>query len=345
MNATFPVNPARKLPLPRVDDPDSDEARRYIAAKQPFTCRIKDWKLLEWSIPYLQDKVGHVPRQMIRAKTKERFGMTTAEFLGMIERDPGWKSTCMPAEGGGPPIDLRKPEYESLFGDMRLPGYVTGSREYTAKVMIRNSRDTGSGEFYDTPAHYELNVTPSIYIQVLGKKHLWLFAPDEARRLGMESFMTEAPYLSNGAEACSNPAKYPQLAEATCYEIVLEPGDLVFWPEFWVHWFVHHHDFQLNIRVDWREDRFQLNPMSATWAYCNALAESLGGFQNFQRAFQALPPETQALLVKIEQTLFNEPRMLAPLEMTLARFAAGFPSDQTAYAAPAPTLASVPEQG
>jgi hypothetical protein len=336
MNAVFPVNPAKKLPLPRVDDPASPEAQRLVAAKQPFTCKVKDWPLLDWSIPYLKSKVGHVPREMVRTKTKEKFGITTAEFLEMIERDPGWKSQCMPAEGGGPPMDLRKPEYSTLFEDLRLPSYVTAG-QYTAHVMIRNSRDTGRGEFYDTPAHYELNVTPSIYIQVLGKKHLWLFSPDEARRLGMESFMTEPPYLSNGAEACSNQAKYPELAEATCYEIVLERGDLVFWPEFWVHWFAHHHDFQLNIRLDWLEERFQLNPMSATWVYCNALAESLGGFGNFKRAFMALPPEAQALLVKVEQTLFNEPRVFDPRTMTIERFKAGFPSDQTAYSAPAPT--------
>ncbi len=337
MNAVFPVNPAKKLELPTVDDPDSPEAHRLIAAKQPFKCRVKTWQLLEWSIPYLQAKVGTVTRSMVRVPTKERFDMTTAEFLDMIERDPGWKSKCMPAEGGGPPINLRKPEYASLFADIRLPSYVTANPDYTAYVMIRNSRDTGSGEFYDTPPHYELNVTPSIYVQVLGKKHLWLFGPDEAKRLGMESFMTDAPYLSNVAEACSNQSRYPELADATCYEIVLEPGDLVFWPEFWVHWFAHHHDFQLNIRIDWEEKRFELNPMSSTWAYCNALAESLGGFANFQRAFKALPAETQALLIKIEQTLFNEPRVLHPQTMTKARFAAGFPSDQTAYAAPAST--------
>jgi hypothetical protein len=104
-----------------------------------------------------------------------------------------------------------------------------------------------------------------------------------------------------------------------------------------VHWFVHHHDFQLNIRIDWEETKFELNPMSSTWAYCNALAESLGGFGNFQRAFKALPPETQALLTKIEQLMFNEPRVLDPQAMTRARFNAGFPSDQTAYDAPPPT--------
>jgi hypothetical protein len=336
MNAVFPVNPAKKLSLPTVDDPDSAEARRLVAAKQPFKCKVKGWQLLDWSIPYLQGKVGSVPRTMVRANTKERFVMTTAEFLDMIERDPGWKSRCLPAEGGGPPMDLRRPEYATLFEDLRLPSYVSARPDHTVAVMIRNSQDTGGGELYDTPAHYELNVTPSIYIQVLGKKHLWLFSPDEARRLGMESCMVEAPYLSNSAEACANPSRYPQLADATCYEIVLERGDLVFWPEFWVHWFVHHHDFQLNIRIDWREGKFELNPMSSTWAYCNALAQSLGGFANFASAFNALPAETQALLVKIEQTLFNEPRVLDPGLMTRERFAAGFPSDQTAYKAPAP---------
>lgn len=345
MNAAFPTNPAKKLPLPEVDDPDGPAARRMIEAKQPFVCRLTDWNVLRWTIPYLQSKVGHVTRQMVRVDTKERFTLTTAEFLGIVERDPGWKSKMMSAEGGGPPINLRRPEYASLYADLPLPSYVTSATDYTALVMMRNSRDVGTGEYYDTPAHYELNVTPSIYVQVMGRKHLWLFAPDQAPLLGVESFMTEPPYLSNGADACVHPARYPKLAEATCYEVVLEPGVLVFWPEFWVHWFVHHHDFQLNIRVDWHQPRFELNPMSSSWAFCNAMADALGGFGELQQTFRALPRETQDLLVKIEQTLLNQPRVLEPDTMTAARYKAGFPSDQTAYKAPAPTAAAPPEPG
>ena len=215
MNAVFPINPATKLPLPEVDGPDTPQARELIHARQPFRCKMQS-RMLEWSIPYLTQKIGHVPREVTRCSTNERVRITTGELLALIEQDPGWKSKYLPEPG--PPLDLMRPEYRELGDDFTLPSYVAERRSIA--VMIRNSNANAKGEYYDTPCHYELNIQPAIYVQVLGKKQLWLFAPDEAPQLGVESFMTEAPYVSNMAEACVHPTNYPQLARATCYEAV-----------------------------------------------------------------------------------------------------------------------------
>ena len=331
MNAVFPVNPATKVPLPEADGPDTPRARELIAARLPFRCKMPS-RMLEWTIPYLTQKIGHVPREVTRVRTKERVSITTAELLALIEKDPGWKATYLPE--AGPPLDLMRPEYRVLCDDFAMPSYVSDKR--SVAVMIRNSNANANREYYDTPCHYELNIQPAIYVQVLGKKHLWLFSPDESQHLGVESFMTEAPYVSNMAEACVNPSRYPQLARATCYEAVLEPGDFVYWPEFWFHWFVHYHEFQINLRVDWDVPRFELNSMSASWAYTNALADALGGFAHLSSNFAALPPETRELLTRIEQTIINSPRVLDRRIMTTERFRLGMPSDQTAYQPPKP---------
>ena len=333
MNATFPVNPARKLTLPEVESADSPEAHELVRRHQPFRCKVKDWGLLQWNMAYLKQRVGHVQRDFIRVADNTPITVPTSEFLGWLEEDPGWKSKYMPKGFVGAPIALHHPEYAVLLADLKIPGYVSASNG--SGIMIRNSRANAAGEFYDTPCHYEDNVRPALYVQVLGKKHLWLFSPHEANKLGVEPFFHVPPYISNVSDACSMQDRYPQLAEATCYEIVLEPGDLVHWPEFWFHWFAHHHDFQLNLRLDWDPDVFELNSMSASWAFANALGDALGGFDNLEGKIAALPEEVRALLTRIEQSLVNSPTVLHGRKMTLARFAAGGQGvDQTAYKPP-----------
>ena len=329
MHAEFPRNPARKLPLPEVDGPDSPQARELVEQRQPFRCKVKD--MPAWDIPYLQQKVGQFERKLTRTGTEEIVTMSNAELLAIIAEDPGWKAKYLPTDGFGPPINFLHPVYKVLAEELQLPSYVTDPK---VLMMMRNSRANASREYYDTPSHYELNVQPAIYIQTSGRKHLWLFSPDEAANLGVESAMFESPFVSNGADACTHPDKYPQLAKATCYEIVLEPGDFVYWPEFWFHWFVHYHDFQMNLRIDWDVPRFELNPMSASWAYSNALASALGGFANMQQACAQLPPQTRELLVKIEQSLINDKTVLQGAPMTKARKAAGTRADQPAYKPP-----------
>jgi hypothetical protein len=333
MNAKFPLNPARKLALPEVESVDSAEARELVRQRKPFQCRVKDWGLLGWDLGYLTQKVGHVKRDFIRVADGARVTVTTAEFLRWLEEDPGWKAKHMPAGFVGPPIALHDPQYAALLEDIRVPSYVPQS--WGAGIMIRNSRANAAGEYYDTPCHYEDNVRPALYVQVMGKKTLWLFAPEEGPRIGVESFFAEPPFMSNCAEACTFPDRYPQLAEATCYEVALEPGVLVHWPEFWFHWFVHHHDFQMNLRLDWDVEAFELNPMSASWAYVNALAKAFGGFDQLQQKIASLPAEVRALLTEVEQNLINAPEVLRGRAMTLARFATGAQAaDQTAYQPP-----------
>ncbi|MDB4957892.1 MAG: HSPB1-associated protein 1-like isoform [Myxococcales bacterium] len=333
MNATFPTNPARKLSLPEVENVDGPEARELIRQRVAFRCKVKDWKLRDWSLPYLKQRVGHVKREFIRVADHEHITVTTAEFLSWLEHDPGWKSKHMPAGFVGPPIAVHDPQYAVLLDDFVLPSYVTKS--WGGGIMIRNSRANAAGAFYDTPCHYEDNVRPALYIQIAGKKTLWLFAPDQAPYLGVEPYPHVAPYISNMADACASPDRYPEIANATCYEIALEPGDIVHWPEFWFHWFVHQHDFQMNLRLDWDPPSFELNRLSASWAYVNGLAKALGGFEGLDKKFTALPEEVQALLVRIERHLINDPLIVDGRAMTLERFRAGGQGvDTTAYTPP-----------
>ena len=332
MSSAFPDHPAKKLPIERVASPDCPEALALVRDRKPFACRVDQWGARGWSIEYLQRVIGDVPRKMIRCSDKAEVVMSMREVLALMADDPGWKASFLPVEEDTAPIVLTSNSpFARLLDDVVIPSFVP--KQHTVMVMMRNSCANAKREWFETPCHYEPNAQPAIYVQLLGRKQLWLFAPEQSPYLGVDSALGDPPFLSNGATACWDPARYAELARATCYEITLEPGDFVYWPELWFHWFVHHHELQMNLRLDWNTEHMLLTPTSASWAFANALAAALGGFDKLEARYAALPAETRELLTKIDQCLLAHPELLAPGAMTDARFRAMLP-DQTAYEKP-----------
>jgi hypothetical protein len=136
----------------------------------------------------------------------------------------------------------------------------------------------------------------------------------------MTSELPEFPFLSVGAPACGDEATFPQIKDAWCYEVLLEPGEMIYWPAFWFHWFVHYHEYQVSFRIRFAQQHHPLNPISASWAFSNALARALGGFAKAEEAYKALPDETRALLKAIEESFFQEPKLLESKAMAFERF-------------------------
>jgi hypothetical protein len=127
--------------------------------------------------------------------------------------------------------------------------------------------------------------------------------------------------VASMAEADVVSERFPRFKDARCFEVVLEPGNALFIPPFWFHWFVHYPVFQLNLNVWWEPARHGLSPVSANWAYASALCKALGGFTEAMAAFEMLPPETQELLRRIEDHLLNDPSIMRPAEMLAGRAA------------------------
>jgi hypothetical protein len=195
--------------------------------------------------------------------------------------------------------------YRPLLDELPLPAFIRPDRVSGMYVWARN---TG---YFDNKSHCESNACAAINLQVRGKKHVWLFPPEDARLLGVDldrdNLMLPA-FFATVQTIYQASDEHPEFKNVRCYETVLEPGDAIHIPAFWYHWFVHYNVYQMNLNCWFATDTIQMNPVSAQWAYLNALSLVLGDQTNLQSRFAELPVETQELLTKIASVLIHDAR-------------------------------------
>jgi len=107
-----------------------------------------------------------------------------------------------------------------------------------------------------TPLHYDIDMGHVFHTAVFGRRHIRLFAPDQARLLYQHPF-TVRSYVDLQAPDFE---QFPALSQARGFELVLEPGETLFMPAGYWHEF-HYLDagFGLSQRADSRAwtDRLQ----------------------------------------------------------------------------------------
>lgn len=293
------------IPIERLDL-ESDQAARYVAESKPFVARV-DWPAVRWTPEYLKAKVGAtlVP---LRKRNGDRVDITVSEFLDLVEHHEQSSAEyvmhnypIMKIWGFDGPVR----EMECLLPDLRLPPWIQRDRIQEMYVWARNKG------WYDNKSHCEPNAAAAINVQLRGKKHVWLFPPEDAGLLGAASpreDMMEPPFFSAGQTVYHASAEHPGFANVRCYEAVLEPGDALHIPTFWYHWFVHYNVYQMNVNIWFDTGTIPVSPVAAEWAYMNALCLSLGGWSVVKERFAALPLETQELLHKIAVALIEDRR-------------------------------------
>jgi Cupin-like domain len=302
---TMPDPGVPTTPIERLDI-ESEQAARYVVESRPFVARV-DWPALQWSPEYLKAKVGAtiVP---LRRRNGDTVEVTISEFLDLIQHQ---REASAEYVMHNYPImriwgrDGPRPEMECLLADLPLPPWI---RRDCIQEMYVWARNMGA---YDNRSHCEPNASAAINVQLRGKKHVWLFPPEDAGLLGAASPRDEMmgpPFFSAGQTVYRPSAEHPGFANVRCYETVLEPGDAIHIPTFWFHWFVHYDLYQMNVNAWFRSASIPVSPVSAEWAYMNALCLSLGGWSVAAERFAALPDETQQLLHKIAVMLIEDRR-------------------------------------
>ena len=281
---------------------DSPEAAQHVAESRPFVTRVHG-PMLEWTPDLLREKVGAnlVP---VWKRDGTRPLLPISQFLDLVDNAEQASEDyvlhnfpIMQLWG----IDGPVPGMEPLLDDLRLPAYIKRER---IREMFAWARNAG---WYDNKSHCEPNAASNFNVQIRGKKHVWLFPPEDAGALGVATTNREElvtpPFFSQNQKVFAPSEEHPEFKSVTCYETVLEPGDAVYIPVFWFHWFVHYNAYQLNFNVWFDGGPLLLNPVAAEWSYMTALCIALGGFKNATERFAALPIETQELLTSIASTL------------------------------------------
>jgi hypothetical protein len=306
----FPDPGVPRIPIERVDL-YSEQAARYVHDSKPFVARV-DWPALAWTPEYLRQKIGD---KIVKLRTRDGdpVNVTVNEYLDFIDTMRSGDTKYAPQNS--PVIAIRgrpdevnsslNPDFACLLPDLRWPSFVTDENINSMFVWFKNMG------WYDNRGHVEPNACVNLNLQVRGKKHVFLFPPDDAARLAALPTRTELmtpPYFSSGQAFYEPSPENPDFKDVRCYETVLEPGDVLHIPTFWYHWFVHYDAYQINANCWFYNDQIRLSPIASEWAYMKALAIALGGLGEAPARFAALPVETQELLTQIARNLLVDPR-------------------------------------
>ncbi len=83
-----------------------------------------------------------------------------------------------------------------------------------------------------SPLHMDL--ANNWFCQLHGRKRMRLYAPSEFDRMYPHGVAEVSHHSLVDADA-PDLARFPRFAEATCYEAILEPGDMLHLPAYWWH--------------------------------------------------------------------------------------------------------------
>jgi hypothetical protein len=308
----FPDPGVPRIPIERIDDIHSEQAARAVAESRPFVARFPG-AVLDWTPAYLREKGGAAPIETWK-KSGEKAQMSLAAFLDLVDKPEEHARDYV--VHNYPVIKLwdwsgPNAQHAALLADVNLPAFIERDRIAGMFVWVRN---TG---YYDNKSHCESNACAAINLQVRGKKHVWLFPPDDASRLGVHvprDQLMEPAFFST-EQTVYHPSQNPTFADAHCYEAVLEPGDAIHIPTFWFHWFVHYDVYQMNLNCWFSPHVIPLSPIAANWAYMNALTIALGDLTNLKQQFEELPLATQELLTRIADILVDDPRCTSSMRV------------------------------
>jgi len=310
---------------------DSPEAAERVRRSEPFVTRIT-WPAHDlWTLDYIKSKCG--PKQMIvfrksEAGPAEKLEMALPDYLDVVA-DPGWGAgyellgipqTRIWFEGA---LD---PGLGSLFGDLSIPAAVDRSRLQSINLWLQ-----GGG--YDNGNHYDPNGLHNLNVQIHGRKRWRLFEPNLGGVFEVEPALTDiAPPLVSSQtrhpDECRDNRGYP---DVICREAVLEPGDAIFVPAFYMHWVVHEGGLHVNVNFWWAPEHVPMAGIPVAWALLNGLITVVrrrmprASLAEVCAAIAGTSPETREILLELERTFLTDPEVLTPARAMSLRRGIGSP--------------------
>jgi lysine-specific demethylase 8 len=320
----------KTIPIDRIPA-DSPEAAERVRRSEPFVTRLR-WPAHDrWTLEYVKQRCG--PRQVIVFRKRdpepaEELELALPDYLDLVAA-PDWGSRYellgIPQTriwlDGAP-----DPGLGALLDDLTVPALVDRDRLQSINLWLQ-----GGG--YDNGNHYDPNGLHNLNVQIRGRKRWRLFHPDLGGVLGVEPALADLapPLVSSQTRHPDRCGDQPGHADARCLEAVLEPGDAIFVPAFYMHWVVHERDLHVNVNFWWAPRSVPMAGIPVAWALLNGLISvfrrrmpgaSLG---EVCAAIAATSAETRELLLELERALLTEPELLTPARAMSLRRGTGSP--------------------
>ncbi|XP_041057548.1 tRNA wybutosine-synthesizing protein 5 isoform X1 [Carcharodon carcharias] len=160
----------------------------------------------------------------------------TAHAEYFISEDEKYYLRSLGADPRKDIADIRK-QFPTLAEDINIPEFFEKNQFFSSVFRI-------SSPGLQLWTHYD--VMDNLLIQVIGRKRVVLFNPQDASYLYLTGDKSEVLDLDT-----PDLEKYPQFAKAQCYECQLDPGDVLFIPALWFHNTVAK-EFGVGVNVFWK---------------------------------------------------------------------------------------------
>jgi ribosomal protein L16 Arg81 hydroxylase len=259
--------------------------KEFIQKNKPAIIKgaAKNWPaFLKWDAKYLVEKIGN---EIVKFKysntnlfpnpdkfqeplvTKET---TLTEYINLLlQNNKNWiflsgDNVCFVEDG------LPNHKFDIIADDFNLPSFIPS--KYLEKIGLWISqKGTASSIHYDSNGCHNFNA------QIKGSKRVILFEPQESKKLYMNSMIADLSFFNfskvNWQELDYN--KFPNIKHVQYVEGILEPGDALFLPVFWLHYFDHLDKINININFWWHPKEIDLNSVSLSWILCIAAAQMI----------------------------------------------------------------------
>jgi hypothetical protein len=216
--------------IDRLDALDAETFRReYLSTCRPvvLTGLASAWPAVgRWTVPYLREHAGHV-RVSVRRTDSSHTELDDASMdLGYQNlRHMLDECTRHPElETYTPGIDLHP--IETLCDDLDRPAVLDG-QDLNAAVLFVGQHGRGFGHMHP--------YSQALLCQVTGTKTMDLYAPSDLGNVHMRSPFEYGFWRSKINFHNLDAQRYPRLARAHKYTVVLQPGDALFIPVHWLH--------------------------------------------------------------------------------------------------------------
>jgi hypothetical protein len=238
-------------PVPVVDDISPlDFKQQYYFPQKPLVIKnlAKSWPAYEkWNWAYFKELVGKQEVALYNnVKSDAYTPINTAddykpfgEYIDMISRGPaGWRIFLFNIFDHAPELtkDFTWPEHLMKGFVKKYPMLFTG------------------GQTSITHMHFDIDVSHILHTQFAGRKRVLLFPHEEQHKLYRKPFeVLSLADFSNYYDAQNSKLDYnrfPALAKARGYEVVLNHGDTLFMPAgYWHHMEYLDSSFAMSLRA------------------------------------------------------------------------------------------------
>ncbi|EDV19055.1 uncharacterized protein TRIADDRAFT_62491 [Trichoplax adhaerens] len=210
---------------------------------------IEEWASRQWTPRYFTDQLGDLPVKVKIGPNAATISSnnpiletdccyevcTMQEYNQWLNKDPN----CGNLNQYDPDLCWCYVDYQYIALTFQAYPEIPQSIDWSKFGL--NGRKGDQSTFWmgskgaSTPCHYD-SYGCNLVAQLYGRKKWLLVAPDESQYM----YPIRVPYEESSIFSAVNMkspnlVSYPKFANVTIYEVILEPGDVLFVPKYWWH--------------------------------------------------------------------------------------------------------------